>query len=199
MPTLAELRARKHKTLPTHAQRITLDQELIADVQRLETERSDLLMQARRVDEDGERTGPPRKSGEGSGIPSRVEAIDVELTTLYDRIAESEGELMLRGISGGDWQRWKDEHPPREDNVTDTRVAFGLCNATDLLNDLGRFVVSWDGEDLADGDWQMLAEQIPPGDLRELVTAVVAMHERSGVRIPKSLSGSSETEPSATD
>lgn len=199
MPTLAELRARKHKALPTHAQRITLDQELIADVQRLETEKNDLKTQTIRVDADGERTGAPRKSGEGGEAVARIAQIDAELDSLYDRISDSEGELLLRGISGGDWQRWKDEHPPREGNVTDKRVAFGLCNATDLLNDLGRFAVSWDGEDLAESDWQMLTEQIPPGDLRDLVSKVVNMHERSGVRIPKSSSGSSAKDSSATD
>lgn len=199
MPTLAELRARKSKALPTHSQVITLDQDLIADVQRLESERNDLLADASRVGEDGERNGPPRKAGEGSRIPARLEAIDVELGALYDRIRESEGELILRGISGGEWQLWKDEHPPREGNVTDQRIGWGLLNASDLLADLGRFAVSWDGDALAEGDWPMLADQMPPGDLRELVNAVVAMHERSGVRIPKSLSGSSTTEDSATD
>lgn len=199
MPTLAEIRARKSKALPTHSQIITLDQDLIADIQRLEAERDDLRVDAKRVGEDGERTGEPRKAGEGAEIPARLEEIQTELGALYDRVRESEGELILRGISGGDWQRWKDDHPPREGNVTDQRIGWGLLNASDLLADLGTFAVSWDGEDLADGDWSVLAEQIPPGDLRELVTAVIGMHERSGVRIPKSLSGSSTTDDSATD
>lgn len=199
MPTLAELRARKSKALPTHSQIITLDQDLIADIQRLESERTDLQADVRRVGEGGERTGPPPKAGEGSKIPARLTEIDTELGVLYDRVRESEGELILHGISGGEWQLWKDDHPPREGNVTDQRIGWGLLNATDLLADLGRFAVSWDGEPLADGDWPMLAAQVPPGDLRELVTAVIGMHERSGVRIPKSLSGSSMTEDSATD
>lgn len=185
MPTLAELRARKSKALPTHSQLITLDQELIADIQRLEGERADLQVDVRRVGEDGERTGPPPKAGEGSQIPVRLDEIATELGLLYDRVRESEGELILRGISGGEWQVWKDEHPPRDGNVADQRIGWGLLNATDLLADLGRFAVSWDGEDLAEGDWSVLADQMPPGDLRELVVAVVAMQERSGVRIPK--------------
>lgn len=185
MPTLAELRARKSKALPTHAQTITLDQELIADVQRLEAERADLQVDVRRVGQDGERTGPPPKAGEGSAIPARIEEINAELETLYDRIRESEGELILRGISGGEWQQWKDDHPPRDGNVTDQRIGWGILNATDLLADLGRFVVSWDGEEITEADWPLLADQMPPGDLRDLVVAVVDMHERSGVRIPK--------------
>lgn len=198
--TLAELRARKHKSLPTHVQRLTLDQDLLADVQRLEAERNDLLVEAQRAKPvDDESDGPPRKMA-GKSLPPRVEEINAELAGLYDRLRDSEGELLLRGISGGEWQQWKDEHPPREGNVSDQEVAYGLCNATDLLNDLGRYVVSWEGEELAADDWRgWFAVQVAPGDLRDLVNAVVMMHERSGVRAPKSLNGSSGTPDGASD
>lgn len=199
--TLAELRARKHKSLPTHVQRLTLDQDLLADIQRLETERSDLIVEAQRhkPDPDEEQDGPPRKMAERA-LPPRVDEIKAELTDLYDRLRKSEGELLLRGVSGAEWQQWKDDHPPREDNVTDEQVAYGICNATDLLNDLGRYVVSWEGEDLAPDDWSgWFAAQVAPGDLRDLVNAVVLMHERSGVRAPKSLNGSSATQDGAND
>lgn len=198
MPTLAELRARKHKSLPVHPARITLDQELLADVQRLEAEKNDLRMQVARVDEDGNRTGPPPKAGQK--VPPRLAEIDAELARLYDRLRASEGELLLRGVTGAEWQAFKDEHPPRKDNGSDTQIAYGYCNASDLLNELGRFVVAWDGEELADGDWDgWLRDSIAAGDLRDLVTAVVVMHERSGVRAPFVPTTSPETEDAATD
>lgn len=196
--TLAELRARKPKSLPTHVMRITLEQELIADTERLEMEKSDLMVEFQRTDAEGERTGPPLKAGVGK--PKRVVEIDEELRVLYDKIRESEGELLLRGITGGDWQAWKDDHPPRPENVTDLQVTYGLCNASELLEDLDQFVTAWNGEDLADGDWNgWLKDAVAAGDLRDMVTAVVAMQERSGVRVPKSLTVSSQTGPSETD
>lgn len=198
MPTLAELRARANKALPTHVQVITLDQDLVADIQRLEAERDDLTNDMRRTDGDGNRTGEPTKAGQGSHSVARLEEIASELAARYDQMRASEGELLVRAITGGEWQRWKDEHPPREGNVTDERIGWGLLNASDLLADLGLFVVSWNGEPLGEGDWQMLADQMPAGDLRDVTSAVIALHERSGVRIPKSFSGSSATEDSAT-
>ena len=198
MPTLAELRARKTKSLPTRTRRITLDLALLADVQRLEEEKRDLLIEAERKADDEKSDAPRRKMAEG--IPARVGEIDAELGALYDKMRASEGELLLRGVTGGEWQAWKDEHPPREGNQSDERAAYGLCNATDLLNDLGRYVAAWDGEDLAEGDWDgWLRDQVAPGDLRDLVSDVVSMHEVSGVRAPKSSSVSSETGAGATD
>lgn len=199
MATLAELRARKQKSLPTRVKRLTLEQELLADAERLELERADLVVDSKRSSNaEGERQGPPPKAG--VGLPKRVVEIDEELRALYAKIRESEGELLLTGITGGEWQTWKDEHPPRAENVTDIQVAYGLCNASDLLGALGDFVKAWNGEDLADGDWDgWLKDLVAPGDLRELVTEVITMQERSGVRIPKSLTVSSETEPSETD
>lgn len=199
MPTLAELRARKQKSLPTQVKRITLEQELLADTERLEMERNDLMVEARRTDEDGERVGPPAKAGQ-SPVPPRVTEINTELAALYDRIRESEGELVLRGLTGGDWQIWKDAHPPREGNVTDQMVAYGLCNATDLLAELGTWAATWNGEDLAGDDWDgWFADSVASGDLRDLVSSVVAMQERNGIRVPKSLTASSSTEPSVND
>lgn len=206
MATLAELRARKQKqkSRPTRVRRVTLDIDLLADVQRLEEEKRDLLTEAsrRHDDDEGNRNpdGSVKKMGQGGEAATRLGEIEAELRALYDRLRESEGEILLRGIAGGEWQRWKDDHPPREGNVTDAEVAFGLCNATDVLDDLGRYVASWNGEDLEPGDWDgWLRDSIAPGDLRDLVSDVVSMHEVSGVRAPKSSTASSETETGSSD
>lgn len=200
MATLAELRAGKAtKSLPTRVRRITLNLDLLAGIQRLEEEKADLTVQMnRKSSEDRDGTDAVRKMAEGA--PPRLEEIREELGALYESLRDSEGEILLRGITGGEWQRWKDEHPPREDSVTDKDVAWGLCNATDLLDDLARFVVSWEGEEFAPDDWDgWFRDKVSAGDLRDLVTDVVAMHEMSGVRAPKSSPGSSGIEPGSND
>lgn len=215
MPSLADLRARASLPMPTTVQRITTDQDLIATAERLEFEEAELKEQiaalrqkVTRADEDGNKTGPPRKSGEGGDIPAQIEALEAQvrdiveakLPDVYRRITESEDDLVLQAIPGGEWQRWKDEHPPREDNKHDARFGWGLLNFTDLMADLHLFAKSWGGDALTAEDWKMLADKvISPGDLRDCATAVIELQERSGLRIPKSWSGSSETEDSATD
>lgn len=196
--TLAQLRDRNTKNLPEHVQRITLDQNLLADVERLEAEEAELREDMGRADSDGNATKPPRKASE-KVRPPRLDEVEAELAEMCDRIRASEGELLLRGVTGGEWQRWKDEHPPREDSVTDTRVGYGLVNASDLLEDLGRYVISWNGEALQPDDWTWFRDQIAAGDLRDIVSSVVLMHERSGVRAPKSLSVSSSSESGSPD
>jgi hypothetical protein len=197
--SLADLKA-KPKSLPTRTVRICLDQEAVADVQRLDAEKSDLLLDTRRgeIGDDGERKGPPKRTGEGS-IPPRVAEIDAELAALFDRMRESEGDLLLRAIGGGEWQRFKDDHPAREGNKSDEETAYGLCDSAALLADLGRFVVAWNGENFGADDWAgWFAAQVAPADLRELCSEVVQLHE-SRIRVPKVRStDSSSTPESAT-
>lgn len=192
--SLADLKA-KPKQLPTRTIRICLDQEALADVQRLDNEKADLLLDVQRssTTEDGERTGPPKRLGEGS-IPPRVKEIEAELVALFDRMRESEGSLVTRAVAGGEWQRFKDEHPPREGSKTDEDVAYGLCDSSALLADLGRYVVSWEGEALGATDWtDWFASQVAPADLAELCREVVQLHE-ARIRVPKvRLTDSSET------
>jgi hypothetical protein len=195
--SLADLKA-KPKSLPTRVVRICLDQEAVAEVQRLENEKRDVLIDAARsrVDDEGERTGPPKRVGEAP-VPPRIGEIDTELEALFDRMRESEGDLLLRAVSGGEWQRFKDDNPPREGNKTDDEVTYGLCDSAALLTDLGRYVVAWDGEAFGSDDWrEWFAAQVAPADLRELCSEVVQLHE-ARVRVPpKASSASSATPPS---
>lgn len=199
MKTLAELRADPKPTRPTFTKRLTLDTELIANIERLQTEKQDLLHEAAaHKSDDPEKSAKPRKAGEGIG--RRLAEIDQELVAFFAKMRESEGELLVRGMTGGEWQLWKDEHPPREGNVTDEDVAGKLCNASALLPELHKYAAEWNGEPLAEGDWTgWMANKIAPGDLRDLVATFIWTHEKSGVRIPKSLTESSPTETSAAD
>ena len=245
MASLAELRAQKgaRKTLPTWVRRITLDQSLLADLQRLDLRRQELEVEAERVvkaearkaakasEDDPDAAKRVRKAGQ-KARPQRLVEIDEELAALedeagvlYDRLRETEGELLGRGIPGGEWQRWKDEHPPREVGRHETKREVGevtevvqggpiyhpddvlqtpwgsipVCNAADLRDELGRFMVSWNGEEFAEGDWDgWFAEQIAPGDFRDLVQDVMNAHEASGIRAPKAPS-SPGTPPASDD
>lgn len=200
MPTLAELRARTGaKPRPKATRRVTLveGQHLLDESRRLHEELVDLLASQPGSVDDAERTGPPRKAG--SKADPRIAEIEESQKSLLHRLAEHQGEIGLSGLDGGAWQRWKDLHPPREDNRADLQLTGGMCDSSALFGDLGTFVESWNGEKVAEGDWDgWLAESITYADRRDLVTAVVAMHEESVVRSPFFSSGSSTTPPSET-
>lgn len=188
--SLAELRAEKASvSLPTRVEKIVLDQALVAKCQRLETEKQDVQVQSLRVGGDEQQDGPPKRIADGP-VP-RLAEIDAELEALYDEMRASEGELLLRAISGGKWQRWKDAHPARKDNQSDDEITYGLCNATDLLNSLSDYVAEWNGEPLGPGEWDdWFMEKVAPADLRNICTQVVSLHE-ARITVPKSSSTSS--------
>jgi hypothetical protein len=206
MPTLAELRAQKGPApLPRATRTVTLieGQHLLAESEALEEERIGLLVQAERDAEAAEDDGRKRTQKAGQKPeptkPARVVEIEARQKEIVGELAGYQSVIGLRGFSGGDWQRYKDEHPPREDNAADVRLTGSLCNASDLFADLGRFVVSWEGDDLVDGEWNSwLAERITYADRRDLVRAVVELHEARLPRSPKSPSSSSSTESSET-
>jgi hypothetical protein len=145
-------------------------------VQALSDELSNLPA-ASPADEGGDTV--PRRVGQGEH--PRVGEIRARLAELLDEMAEHEGELRLRASSDGDWRRWVNAHPARDEgqpgHFRDEEVAFGYCNADDLIDSLGTYAHSWNGELLAPDDWAMLAENVGGPDLKQAATAVVAMHE----------------------
>lgn len=201
MPTLAELRARTGATpRPKATRRVTLveGQHLLDESRTLHEELVDLIASQPGNIDDTERTGPPRKAG--AKTDPRIAEIETAQASLLERLAAHQGEIGLIGLDGGAWQRWKDLHPPREDNRADLFLTGDRCNSSDLFADLGTFVESWNTEQLAEGDWDgWLADSITYADRRDLVKAVVDMHEESVVRSPFFSSGSSGTPTSATD
>lgn len=204
-PTLAELRARSGpRPLPKGTRTVTLieGQHLLDESQRLNDELVDLLAEHARTDEDGERVGPPPKAGQRK-LPAvaqdRLDAIRAQSAALLEQLGEWQGEVGLTGVTGGEWQAWKDDHPPREDSRADHTLTGGRCNSSDLFAALGRYVTSWNGDVLAKDDWDSwLAESITYADRRDLVSAVVDLHETGLSRVPKSPSGSSTTASSET-
>lgn len=191
--SLADLKA-KPKQLPTRTVRICLDLEALAAVQRLDAERRDLELESQQPAEGDQR---PKRVGEGPN--PRIAEIVAEIAALWDTMRESEGDLLLRAVSGGDWQRFKDDNPARENSKTDEAITYGICDSSALLADLGRYVVSWNAEPFEPGAWDdWFAAQVAPADLSELCSTVVQIHE-ARVVVPKALStGSSVTPEPAT-
>ena len=202
MPTLAELRAQTGpQPLPRSTVLVTLveGQHLLAESETLAEELLDLTRQASRTDKDGDRTGPPRKAGERASLPPRADEIKTRQTAILDDLADYQGELGLCGITGGDWQRFKDENPPREGNTADGHLAKGHCDSSALFRALGRFVSAWNGEAVAAQAWdEWLGERITYADRRDLVAEIVDMHETRLARSPKLRIASPTTSPSAT-
>lgn len=195
--SLADLRKKKDEpaSLPTRVVKACLDQSLLADIQRLTAEKTDLIVagagtRASADADDDTQDGTPRRVGQG--VNPRIAAIDAELEPLYQRLRDTEGEILLRATDGGTWLRWKDAHPPREKNEVDERLAYGLANATDLLDDLGKYAVAWNGDDFGPGEWAWFSKKVAPADLNACISAVVELHE-SRISAPKSLSNSSAT------
>lgn len=201
MPTLAELRAMPADDRPETTTTVTLikGQHLLKEERRLVDEYNDLLIQAeRRAEDQREGRAAPRKVGEGGGNADRLAELKDAIAAIRDRLAEFQGEVDSRGFGPGEWQRYKDDHPARENNRDDKMAAKGCCNATDLLNDLGQFASAWNGEPLADGDWDGgLVDKIMPGDLAQMVRDIVDMHQDRLPRVPKAQT-SPATESAAT-
>jgi hypothetical protein len=181
--TLAELRQSSRVGLPKRTYSLCLAPALVDEVRQLVGRLSEAeVAAAAQADGDGDKARPRRAAEE-----SPVQAVRDRLRALRDEMAEHTGELTLQGLTEGQWRAWVDDHPPREDNDRDRRVAFGYCNADDLLDDLGTYAHTWNGEKLTPGDWDFVKSNAAPGDLKELVQAVVSMHEMA-VDAPKLLS-----------
>jgi hypothetical protein len=160
--------------LPERAYSLCLRRDLLAEVDSVTERLRDVMVADASV--DPESLPPPRLGA--PGVSEQEQEVRARLAALYDEMDDSTGELRLRAIRDGDWRQWVNAHPPREEDKRDEQVAYGICNADDLANDLGRWVVSWDDETLAADDWSdHLAPLCSGGDLKALVTIVLQMQE----------------------
>jgi hypothetical protein len=203
--SIAEMRAsRSTPRRPERTMEMCLAQDVAGEIASLLRRRNELATEVR-LNEDGQAVHPdgsPAKAAEGGTSPEVAEIND-RLRVLYAEMNEHTGELTLRGIDAGDWRRWVDEHPARIDGQDnngrpidhpfDADVAYGFCNATDLLARLGDFVVSWNGEPVSREDWDFLRANAVGGDLKQAARLVVQMHEGEAARAPKLPSPSSGT------
>lgn len=182
--SLAELRQSPRVGLPERTYSLCLASTLVGEVQALWSQLEDIEAKeaARR---DGDKAARPTRMGEGS----EAGKIRAELARLSEEMIEHTGTLTLHGVTEGAWRLWVDEHPAREGNERDAKVAYGICDADALLDDLGTYAKAWNGEAMGPGDWDFIKANAAAGDLKEIARTVVAMHEMT-VDVPKLLSGS---------
>lgn len=197
--SLADLRAQaatKPTSYPTRVlPDVCLDQEATAEVQRLMAEREALEREDRATTADDE-NAPPKRMGQGRN--PRIAELDAEIEARWEKMRPNSGEVLLQGIDGGEWLRWKDANPPREGNQSDELLTFGLCNATALAADLGRYVKAWNGEALGPDDWSgWMGKRMSPADQGAAVRIIVELHE-TRLSVPKSQPLSSTTGPDET-
>lgn len=204
--SIAELRASAKATLPEWTYEMCLSQALVAEVQKLQAEKAQREVDAKREQPESG-TATKRKMAEGAD--PRIEEIEERLEALYDEMREHTGTLLIRAETAGEWRRWCDAHPPREDGrdergrpvvlAVDESVSYGFCDASALMARLGDFAVTWNGAELQAGDWQWIEERAAGGDLKEIARQVVLMHEGPGAKAaPKLQNTSSETTPDET-
>lgn len=177
MKSLSDLRTEKPKGRPERTVRVCLKPELVAKIERLTGELADLP-------EPEPRKGP-RKMGEGETVESAEEKrIRADLAAALDEMQEYEGEITVRATpTDGEWRNWVDEHPARgkddkAEHDRDQRIAFGACNADDLLDSLATYAHAWNGEPMGADDWADVFEgSVARGDKIEMARAVVLMYE----------------------
>lgn len=183
--SLAELRQSPRVGLPQRSYQLCVSSAVLGEYQTLLAQLEEAEVTAAAQSEGDESKAPPKRMGKGSDA-ARIRA---RLAELRDELAEHTGTLILRGIDEGSWRLWTDAHPAREGNDRDAAIAFACCNADDLIDDLGTFAHTWNGDALGPGDWDFLKANAAPGDIKTLAQLVVTMHE-SVVDIPKLLSSS---------
>lgn len=186
--SLAELRQSPRVGLPERTYRLCVAPKLVAEVQSLASEMEDAQIEESARREGDEGAVPPRRMGESP----RARKIRDRLVALRDEMAEHTGALTLRGMTEGAWRIWVSEHPARDGNSRDEQIAYGCCNADDLIDDLSQFAHAWNGDLIQEGDWEFLRNNSAAADIKALASLVVVMHEMV-VDVPKLLSGSLAT------
>lgn len=201
--SIAEMQATaRPATNAGHGYELCLEQDLVREVQRLQVEKTNLEVAAKRAEAEQGSAQTQRKMAEGAD--PRIEEIDQRLEVIYDQMREHTGWLGLKRELAGEWHRWREAHPAREVGQdaqgrpiisdVDQEVTYGKCNALDLLERLGDFAGWWNDDPIQPGEWDYIAGRAAPGDLMGIVSAIILMQEGPGAKAaPKSPSPSSET------
>ena len=178
--SLADLRANPPVARQEESFRVALRPDLATRIKELTAELADLpdpvVKQRKMVQSEPEVIEHPRAVEIRAEIEAMSSEFDSEFGTLVIRRTKSDGE----------WRRWADANPPRseEDNkvahVRDLRATAGLVNADALMDDLGSYAWSWNGEPLQPGDWEAIfADNVLPGDKIQMAKTVVNFYEAS--------------------
>lgn len=186
--SLAELRTSPRTGLPERSYQLCVAAALVAEVESLMSHLEDIrTTELAQADGDESRTKPKRM-----GDSPESAKIRARLTEMQAELSEHTGTLTLRGVTEGEWRLWCDEHPARDEVQRDEDIAYGFCNADDLIDSLEKYAHAWNDEPLKAGDWAWLVSTCAPGDIRGIASVVVQMHE-TVVNLPKLLSNSLAT------
>lgn len=178
--SLADLRANRPKRLAESSITVCLAPDLVAEMQSLGNELANVTLSS--IDEDGDQKGPPPRLG-GDREDPRASEIRERMAALLLEIADNEGEFRLRATkTDGEWRRWCNANPARKEDEAgyerDLRVTAGHCNADALIDDLGVYVVGWNGDELEGSDWvDVFAASVGLPDKAQMASAVVSMYE----------------------
>lgn len=163
----------------------TLNEQLVEAVTEVETERR------RRADGDGK---PGRLADKGSDAQRRVDELSARLDELAEQMRDdTQVEIGLAPIAAGEWNRWKVEHPAREEGDGDDRritrrdyLSGGRFNFDALVEALPRFIVSLNGDTPEENDWErVILPDATARDVDRVAEMVMNLHEGS-IAIPKS-------------
>jgi hypothetical protein len=165
MPTLSEMEANPPSSRLERPFDVVLDAALVRRIAGLLTEAEPLA------------TSPK------PAARARYAELIAEVESLQPELEAKSGTLVLRAnVTSGEWRNFVDGNPPRPESTPgherDQVRAAGVVNADALVDELHKFAHSWDGEILREGQFdRLLRDNIPPGDLIEMATAVVMMYE----------------------
>jgi hypothetical protein len=218
MTTLEERkrRAQSGEDLPRRIVPVTFlsGEKLFNEVQSLTNQLIDhRIAKARKTDDEVEAEKRTRKGSQKA--PLSEADIEARIAQIQqDEMPSHQAPCEIVGMTSGEWQRWREKHPPRIIGYRETTKPNGdvetgdpiyhpddielthkivpwqvapSCNAAEvdeLL--LDRFITTVDGEELEPGGWLgWLADAILWNDRRILVRTVVVAHEEQMMRLPK--------------
>lgn len=198
--SLSEIRKSPHvgraeRTLP-----LCLAANLSEKVHEYDEELGALLAQREQLekrldlerDRDQKRPGAVGRKTDATRLVEQIEAIDEKAEALAetadaarDEMAEHMIDVRLRTKENGDWRRWCEAHPAREDEPRDRLYGVAVCNADELIESIGDYVVKIGPDAPAEGDWAFCASVASPGDLLRFARTLMGMHE-TAIDLPKS-------------
>jgi len=203
--SLADLRVEKSTVRPQQPYRAVVGEgkKYAVESRQLVAEHDDLMVE--KLDLENAESQKPRKTGAKSSprlreIGERIAAILERLVELGGLMGEYEGDVTVSAEkSDGEWEQWRIANPAREEGqpgyLDDLAIARGYCNSSALIDDLAAYVVAWNGEPLAPGDFDALNLSRP--DKKEIAAIVVGLYE-TGDDLPKLRSGLSALRASGT-
>lgn len=185
-------------SMQTWSEKVPTDLSKTAALELLREEREALD----EAEEAAKQAGTARARKAGSGVSPRRRELDAEIEKLEKALEVSEATLTLRVLDPGEWLQFVEEHPAADEDqpghTADVTVCRGWVSARALLDNIGRFIVGWNDETLAEGAWTAgHTKKIPPSNAQKLLQSIVDHHQRP-VILPKSSSASSATGSSAT-